>query len=378
MASLYKRGKTWTAVVSVVEDGKRNRLTKSGFKTKKDAEQYAYDLESQKHFGKRLTASEITFAAYFKNWYTHYKQGQVRPSTLRMYTTFENTVKNLFGDTTLKELNAKLLQAKISEYSLSHSKNTMKMLVNAIRTSLKDAVIDNYLPKDPSVRLISGGYDGKQPDDKYLEGNQFKQLQRHLYSQSDKFSAITLIGLETGMRFGEIIALNKDDINLQNMTISITKAFSSPTGQITKPKNSQSIRKIAISEQLVNYLRVYMFKVRTMQLFVNDGRYAGQYMQDSYMNKMFKRILDNAHISKKITFHGLRHSHASFLLGAGVDIAYVSRRLGHKNTLVTQKVYAHMLSSQLAEEQDKTLSALSQQTSTNGKTSALKARYKRI
>lgn len=365
MASIYKRSKTWTAVVSVIEDGSRKRLTRSGFKTKKDAERYDYDLESQKHFGKRLTASEITFSAYFRNWYIHYKQGKIRESSLRLYVTFGRVITNLFGDTTLKELTPALLQLKIDEYSSTHSKNTMKILAYQIRTSLKDAVIDEYLPKDPSLRLIAGGQQGKSADAKYLNGDDFKRLQQYLYSQTSRFAAITLIGLETGMRYGEIAALNKHDVNLNFKSIDVNNSYSSATIKVTRPKNVQSVRTIAISEALTNYLRVYMLKLETEQMFVNDGRYAGQYMQDSYMNKMFRRILKEAGIKKQITFHGLRHSHASYLIGAGVDIAYVSKRLGHKNTRVTEETYTHMLSEQLTKEQNKTLEALSQQKSTN-------------
>ena len=60
-----------------------------------------------------------------------------------------------------------------------------------------------------------------------------------------------------------------------------------------------------------------------------------------------------------ITIHGLRHSHASYLLYKGVSINYVSARLGHANTSITQKVYAHMLKEEKTREQDKTIEILS-------------------
>ncbi|WP_172885122.1 tyrosine-type recombinase/integrase, partial [Lentilactobacillus buchneri] len=63
---------------------------------------------------------------------------------------------------------------------------------------------------------------------------------------------------------------------------------------------------------------------------------------------------------KRITFHGLRHTHASFLISKGVTDQYVARRLGHENTVVTRTTYAHLFKDKQTEEEDKTVELLNQ------------------
>ncbi|WP_243198128.1 tyrosine-type recombinase/integrase [Weissella diestrammenae] len=67
-------------------------------------------------------------------------------------------------------------------------------------------------------------------------------------------------------------------------------------------------------------------------------------------------ILSKINANQRITIHGLRHTHASYLLSQGIDIQYVSERLGHADVNITMSVYAHLLNKRRIEENDKTIS----------------------
>lgn len=103
---------------------------------------------------------------------------------------------------------------------------------------------------------------------------------------------------------------------------------------VTKPKNKSSIRIIPISSRLTETMVTYFDKSNELNLFY--------YWSNQTVQNNLRRILRSASVHQ-IRFHGLRHSHVSYLLHNGVDIDYISKRVGHSNIGITLSVYSHML-----------------------------------
>lgn len=161
----------------------------------------------------------------------------------------------------------------------------------------------------------------------------------YLYSQESRFIQepvllLTLLGMETGTRVGEIQALTATDIDYKNNLIIITKSYSPKTKQVTEPKNSSSVRDISVTQRAIDIMDRYTKTLDEHDLF---PRY-----DNRVPNKALTAILDELDI-ERITFHGLRHSHVSYLLHNGIALEYISKRAGHKDVATTLKIYAHML-----------------------------------
>lgn len=124
-----------------------------------------------------------------------------------------------------------------------------------------------------------------------------------------------------------------------------------------KTKTKSSIRKIAIDEQTVfklkEYLKLHEFK-NNQPIFMNKKDHI---LVSAEINKSLTNKLESLNIPR-ITFHGLRHTHASILLYKGVSVLSVSRRLGHSNITTTQSTYLHIIRELQSQDQDKIISIL--------------------
>lgn len=140
------------------------------------------------------------------------------------------------------------------------------------------------------------------------------------------------------MRFSEALALTPNDFDFAQQSISVNKTWDyKGNGGFLPTKNKSSIRKIQIDWQTTSQ---FAGLVRTLSagstIFVNGKVY------NSTVNNILFRYCKKLKIPT-ISIHGLRHTHASLLLFAGVSIASVARRLGHSSMTTTQKTYLHII-----------------------------------
>ncbi len=346
MASFEKRGKKTRVVVSVMQSGVRRKVSKT-FDTKKKAKDWAIMMEADKLQNRSVIASSMTFADYFKMWMETYRKSDVRPSTYRTYVLTLNHVKKSFDGVILEDLTYSLLQSRLDAIGKTHSKGTMSIITSRIKACLKDALYDKYILDDIFTRLKPHGIERSKKTNA-LSVTEFEKLQDYLYhSKLDKASLAILVALETGMRIGEVLALQYKDVSIPFNNIHISKSRSGDMNTVGKPKNKNSIRDIKITKKLANIIGNEN----------NDTEFIFNCRRQTIRNRL--DLLTNKLDLQPITVHGLRHSHASYLLYKGVSINYVSARLGHANTSITQKVYAHMLKEEKTREQDKTIEILS-------------------
>ena len=170
--------------------------------------------------------------------------------------------------------------------------------------------------------------------DKYLESNELKALlngmDHSLWRLCTEFMALS------GLRVGELIALDRSDVDFKNKVIHVTKNYDYINQIVTSPKSFCSIRDVYMQEELENVckqLNALMLRRRLMSnigkpalfLFSRNGTYIHYYSYNKYLRENSKRVLGRA-----ITPHALRHTHASLLLEQGISIDTISRRLGHE------------------------------------------------
>lgn len=345
MASYEERNGKYRVVISVMDKGVRRKVSKT-FEKKKDATAWATTMESDKFQNKKIIASSMLFPDYFEMWIKNYKANDIRESTLASYNTAAKNVRDLFPNTKLSDLNYPLLQRKLDSLGIDHKRSSLNVLVAKIKASLKDALYDGYITSDFFSRLKPHGLAG---DDKLnaLSVQEFELLQAYLYAHQDEERDLALlIGLETGMRIGEVLGLNYSDVSKPFNNIHIDKSLAYNLNVITPPKNKNAYRDVKITDKLTNLILSNESSGRIFSI------------RASHVRDRLIKIIKILGITP-ITVHGLRHSHASYLLYKGVSINYVSKRLGHANTAITQKVYAHMLEEERISEAEKTLSILS-------------------
>jgi integrase len=154
-----------------------------------------------------------------------------------------------------------------------------------------------------------------------------------------------LLVAKTGMRFSEAVALTPKDFDFSHQTLSISKTWDyKGQGGFQPTKNKSSVRKIQIDWQtVIQFSELVKGLPDNQPIFVKGNIY------NSTVNDLLARHCSRLNIPV-ISIHGLRPTHASILLFAGVSIASVARRLGHASMTTTQKTYLHII--QELENQD--------------------------
>lgn len=381
MASVTKRGDKWQYRVSYIDkDGKRKYVNKSGFRTKRLAENAGREVEIKYAHGAELDKTNITLMNYWDKWISLYKAGKHTEITERRYKTIRGQLQSYFG--IMRELNSisksdwqefinYFCAGKDREPVKPRSKDTVSKLNGYVRSMVNNAIDDQivysnftnnvYIPENEEADKI-----------KYLELDDFKNLIQHTtefadYSEHFPYYLIAT-GALTGARYSEILGLTWSDIDFDNKQINIDKTwdYRFRTG-FAKTKNKASVRTIDLSDNLLLLLRrlkkqqdeayVYQGYRDTKKLVFRNIRH--ELISNGSINSSLRILEKELDIKQPITFHGLRHTHVSFLIYKGVNINYISRRLGHSNVTITQTVYSHLLKSLEKEEVKATVDALS-------------------
>lgn len=137
-----------------------------------------------------------------------------------------------------------------------------------------------------------------------------------------------------GLREGKMVALTLNDIDLVNCTISITKTYQRVNRKdvIRSPKTASSVRIVSIPTFLRGYIDMLYEPARNQRIFV---------FSKTALTINLHSLSEKDGL-KRITIHGLRHSHVSLLISKKYDIFEVSKRIGHKSIKTTQDIYGHL------------------------------------
>lgn len=280
------------------------------------------------------------FCEYYKKWISVYKEGAIRKVTLDKYHMTQRWLVKLVPNLKVCDLNRITYQQLLNDYAATHERQTTMDFHHQLKGAILDAVDEGLIQRDPTRKAI---IKGKTPNEnkkiKYL--NQFEL--HTLLSGLDLKATVNwdwfiLLVAKTGLRFSEALALTPKDFDFAHQSISISKTWNyKGDGGFLPTKNKSSVRKVQIDWQtVIQFSELIKGLPEDEPIFVKGNVY------NSTVNDILSRHCRKLNIPV-ISVHGLRHTHASILLFAGVSIASVARRLGHSSMNTTQKTYLHII-----------------------------------
>lgn len=352
MASIYKRGKTWTASVSVPINGVYKKKTKSGFTTKTEANRWAVEIESQRN-NRTLPTKDGIISEMFEEWYLVFKEPQLQTHSKAWYKAIIKLLDNEWPNRLLSSISTADFQKLINEYGKTHVKSSVSHIKNIISAFVKYAVDEDFIYKDFARNVKT--YSKKPSKDKslkFLENEELTKLLNSIKDNDAVSSRMIIVAIYTGARFSEIAGLTKDDIDLEKGIIDINKSWEASELVFKSTKTVTSNRVVDLPQSFIEIAKNWTFGAR----FAFEST-TGLPPSNNAVNKQLRRYLEN-NGCKLITFHGLRHTHASYLLSKDIAIQYVSERLGHADVNITLSTYAHLLEKKRNIETKKTLNEL--------------------
>ena len=283
----------------------------------------------------------MLFCDYYEEWVKLYKEGSIRPVTMKKYNLTLHWLKTLVPNLRVRQLDRANYQKLINAYAETHEKQTTMDFHCQVKAAIMDAIDEGLIKKDPTRKVIIGGKMPKAKKEKYLSLVELQKLTQDLDLENgiNNDWLIYLIS-KTGLRFSEAVGLTPVDFNFDKATISINKTWNyKDGGKFDYTKNDTSMRVIPIDKKLNKE-----FKKLCKDLPSNKPIFIGEEgnIYNSTVNDALKRHCKKVGITN-ISVHGLRHTHASILLYSGVSILSVSKRLGHASVSTTQKVYLHII-----------------------------------
>lgn len=279
------------------------------------------------------------FCDYYEKWIKIYKEGAIRKVTLDKYKMTLRWLRKLIPDLKIKDLTRISYQELLNEYALEHERQTTMDFHHQLKGSILDAVDEGLLDRDPTRKAIIKGKTPSVKKVKYINQFELHTLLDTLELKNEiSWEWMILLIAKTGLRFLEALALTPADFNFSRQSISVSKTWDyKGEGGFLPTKNQSSIRKVQIDWQtVIQFSQLIKDLPADQPIFVKGKVY------NSTVNGVLERYCKKAEVPV-ISIHGLRHTHASLLLFAGVSIASVARRLGHSSMNTTQKTYLHII-----------------------------------
>ncbi len=286
----------------------------------------------------------------YKEWLNEWLECYVKPTTKsKTYIRYSEIVRGhiipKIGSYEIGELTPLVLQRFVTELlsggnlktGTGLSSNSVNGIITVIQNSLKSAFAIGIVPEYNADKI-------KRPKVKEKQVVCFtKQEQRQieqaiLDGYKSKLYGVILC-LYTGLRIGELLALEWSDVDLQKGIISVNKTRHDGKGNsVNSPKTETSRRMIPIPKQLLPFMKEWK-KNSLSRFVVSNGE---KYISVRGYQRMFERLLNRIGIEHK-GFHALRHTFATRALECGMDVKTLSEILVHKNATVTLNRYVHSL-----------------------------------
>ena len=374
--SIEKRGKnSYRLTVSEGFDLNGNPMIhrKTVHGTKKDAEVELAKFVTEVQNGLVVDGKSLKFSEFTEIWKRDYGSKELAPSTYKRYCRMlETRLLPYFGHFyinkirptdimkfyDLLEKDTQLVRKKGNNGTKTKKPLSGKTILEhhrLLRAMLHRAVYWQLIVSNPAERVQAPR--AKKPKRRSYDDEQTKILLENLEQLSiedTKYKVAIILTVFTGVRLGELMGLEWQDIDFKNGIISINRSsqYLSDMGVFTKvPKTESSIREIAIPEFIISLLEEYKLwyeeqKSLYSELWTNSDRLFvqadGKPMHPSSISKWFVKYVGTIGLPV-INFHGLRHTNASLLVAQNIDIAIISARLGHAQISTTLNFYVHPL-----------------------------------
>lgn len=283
---------------------------------------------------------DTLFCDYYDEWVDVYKKDAIREATLTKYKMSQKWLQKLVPELKVREMTRTVYQQILNDYAKNHERQTTLDFHHQLKGAILDAVDEGLIERDPTRKAIIKGKPPRSKKIKYLNQFELHTLIADLDIKDEpNWDCFILLVAKTGMRFSEALAITPQDFDFARQTLSISKTWDyKGDGGFLPTKNKSSVRKIQIDWQIVvKFSELIKGLPEDEPIFVGESK-----IYNSSVNDVLTRHCKACGISE-ISIHGLRHTHASLLLFAGVSIASVARRLGHASMTTTQKTYLHII-----------------------------------
>lgn len=382
-----KRGKTWSYYFDTAQvGGKRKKIEKGGFRTKKEAETaLAKAIAEYESSGQVFQPSTISVSDYLDFWYEQYCKMNLTENTQQTYATLiHRHLKPQFGAYYLKSLQTAAIQEYINQLKAQgYSKATIRSIFVVLSTAIDYAVQPLQYIRENPCRFVKIGTVAKPVRERIvLTDAEFDRIRKR-FPVGSRYYIPLMIGWNCGLRINECFALTWDDVDFENCTLSVERQLirrniNGNLGFSLKGPKYNSKRKIKFGESLYRILKAE--KNRQLKNELKYGEFYTVYQLVDFTDEKgaprqrivgtqkilstgarrinFICVDENGELTTKNSFaycqrvirqelginfdyHSLRHTHATKLIEAGANVKAVQQRLGHKNIVTTMNTYVH-------------------------------------
>ena len=371
--SIEKRGDSYrlVCVVGYNLQGRPIKKSKTVHCSKKEAKIELAKFVADVQKGMYVEGKSLKFTDFVEIWKRDYGSKELAPSTYKRYLgILESRIIPFFGHFRVDKIKpTDIMQfydllskdTQIVRRKDNNGKKTGKPLSpktilehhRLLRAMLQKAVYWQMIVSNPAERVQAPKT--KKPKRKYYDDEQSKALISGLMKLTEeqfKYKVAIILTIFTGVRLGELMGLEWDDINFREGIVSINRSsqYLADKGVFTKvPKTESSIRDVAIPDFVVSLLEEYKCwydnqKALFGELWYDSNRLFvqadGKPMHPSTISKWFEKFVAQIGLPV-INFHGLRHTNATLLIAQNIDVSVVAARLGHAQITTTLNFYVH-------------------------------------
>lgn len=342
-----KKGVKWMAKFNYTDPktGKVVTEYKRGFDSKRDAKDY------EDNFLESLTDEseteepfyEPTFGDVFQEYMSSHKREDIKESTIdTKRNIFEKHIFPTFKDVPVADItddDIAAWQLEIKEKRTTKGKRFSDSYLRTIQSQLNSVINyahdKGYLHQNPLADIKNMGIKDKRVD--IWTSEEYERFAYCAMAKPEYYYCYEVL-YWCGLREGEMFALTLNDVDLKNGLLSVSKTYQRSRGRdvITTPKTLSSVRTVSMPSFLCDELSEYISMLYEPK---PDQRIFP--VSKSKLTAHFHKFTQEAGL-KRITLHGLRHSHVSLLISKKYDIFEVSKRIGHKSIKTTQDIYGHL------------------------------------
>lgn len=350
MASYKQLNKyNWQVVISLGydENGKKRRVKKQGFRTKKEAEVFVTETLTKKNHGYIAPANtNILFKDFITQWFNNYKSLSIGINTKTNYLSRINThIIPKLGHYKLTDITNNIIQNFYNDLinkeklNPSSAKKVLETLNNCFKYAQKNKLIYTVPTEIETIKI----------NKKEIEFWTEEELKFFLEEIKDTYLYTPiLIASMTGVRVGELCGIRWCDIDLENGYININN-------QVIQDKNSKKLilssilktstskRSISIPKLLITHLEGIKAQINPNKLDYVILNRKNEICNPRNISMEFTKKVSKYPDVNQISIHSLRHTHATLLILNGENIKVISDRLGHKDISVTLNTYTHVM-----------------------------------
>lgn len=319
-------------------------------KTREEVRQKLAKAMADRDGGLVFDAGSLTVGNYLHRWLETSVKGSVRESTCESYRCqVKRYVIPMVGGVKLKRLTAVHVQEMYrSMLDRNLSSRTVQYTHAVLHRALKQAVRWGLIPRNVCADV----------DRPRLLREEMRPLDRARArcllkaAEGDRFEALYVLAIHTGMRPGELLGLKWEDVDLgaTGGSLRVNRALS--RGKLTAPKTKRSRRRIDLSAASAAALKAHRKRqleerIRRAGLWQDQGLVfpstVGTPLSHRNVVRAFKDLLKRAGLPQNTRLYDLRHTCATLLLGSNVHPKYVQELLGHASIALTLDTYSHVL-----------------------------------